>query len=44
MNKNLLIGVAVALCLTSVIILSTQNQETDAFSQWKAKFSPKWSQ
>ena len=44
MNKNLLIGVAVTLLLTSAIIFSTQNQETDEFSLWKAKFNSKWSQ
>ena len=42
MSKNLFIGLAVAACVISAVILSQNIEQKDEYTQWKNKFAVSW--
>lgn len=42
MSKNLIIGLAVAACVISAVILSQKVEQKDEYTQWKGKFATAW--
>ena len=42
MSKNLFIGLAIAACVISAVILSQNTQQNDEYTQWKTNFGASW--
>lgn len=42
MNKSIILGLTVAACVLTAVLLSQPEAVKDEYAQWKAKFQPSW--